>query len=513
MGNTIASQPAVPPVAPLRPEEEANLRALIAQGRLATVADFVAVVTVAELPPTADLRVDAAKAVANAITASVVQIAALFQKIKLPNRGGAQFDRLVVQATHLIHGGYLDRALEKELEHFDGAQRDDALLIVNLLAWYPLYRTCAGVASPAPPPVDDRLPLPPALRSKELAPPPPAPAEHLATFANAQCRPKPVVVPDSLLDWALRSPDRAAVRQLVPTLAQVFAMYITRPYLRTDPAPVLPSLLNDRLAGRVLPRLDLLGAAPTQLLLQPHHILAVAASLPPPARVEWRLAFSSARDGASWSALVAGLVKGTVRSLSAAATLLVIRDARGHVFAGYTAAAPLPLGPRFLGDADLHPWQLISPGSRGDPGLVCVLHPGRIRVYRPTGRNAHYVYANAGAATLPSGIGFGGQMEHFGLWLAADLQRGHSRTAGEVSSTYGNPVLSAESEFDVDAVEAWVVDNVDWARDPDAEVGSDAGKSVLAQFPELVDLLEMGGRKMYSKEIGEPPAPIDFDSE
>ncbi|RKO82995.1 TLDc domain-containing protein, partial [Blyttiomyces helicus] len=72
-----------------------------------------------------------------------------------------------------------------------------------------------------------------------------------------------------------------------------------------------------------------------------------------------------------------------------------------------------------------------------------------LALYRPTSYNTNYQYFNYAMATLPNGLGFGGQMEYFGLWIDASFESGHSK-AHPRSSTYGNLRLSGREEFSID---------------------------------------------------------------
>jgi hypothetical protein len=124
-------------------------------------------------------------------------------------------------------------------------------------------------------------------------------------------------------------------------------------------------------------------------------------------------------------------------------------------------------------------------GSPG-PAIFLFSTSPSLEVYYPTGRNSNLLYANAGASTLPNGIGFGGQLDHFGLWIQSDLCAGHSRTAGEVSLTFGNPTLSSTPEFQIDKLEIWVLDRKDYVRDESEEIPMENKKGILETHPELV---------------------------
>ena len=85
-------------------------------------------------------------------------------------------------------------------------------------------------------------------------------------------------------------------------------------------------------------------------LLRPADLRLLAEALPPQCRHRWRLLFSSARDGASFSRLCA-------LTVGRAPVLLVVRDTGGAVFGG-VCTQPLQKSPRFFGEA--HPRSLYG---------------------------------------------------------------------------------------------------------------------------------------------------------
>jgi hypothetical protein len=50
---------------------------------------------------------------------------------------------------------------------------------------------------------------------------------------------------------------------------------------------------------------------------------------------------------------------------------------------------------------------------------------------------------------LPNGLGFGGQMDYFGMWIDSQFERG-TFACEPTSTTFGNPKLSQKSTFDID---------------------------------------------------------------
>ena len=48
----------------------------------------------------------------------------------------------------------------------------------------------------------------------------------------------------------------------------------------------------------------------------------------------------------------------------------------------------------------------------------------------------------------------GGQLDYFGFFISSDFIHGHSKG---ISTTYNNPNLSSKQEFELEAVEVWLV--------------------------------------------------------
>ncbi|KAF8064560.1 Meak7 [Scenedesmus sp. PABB004] len=182
--------------------------------------------------------------------------------------------------------------------------------------------------------------------------------------------------------------------------------------------------------GRLqLPALGWGLASPAEGLLSPGWVWLLAPGLAPALRVEWRLLFSSARHGASYSTLLS-------RVAGAGATLLLVRDKRGALFGGL-AHAPWAKAGAFYGDFASSIFSLL-PAAR--------LHPA-------SGINANIQWCGAGFRELPNGLGFGGQVGHFGVWVDATMDTGMSRP----TATYASPCLASAQTFEVGAVELWAL--------------------------------------------------------
>ena len=140
----------------------------------------------------------------------------------------------------------------------------------------------------------------------------------------------------------------------------------------------------------------------------------------------WQLAYSSQLHGKNWTSL-------TKKMTFAKSTVLVLRDSNGGVFGGFASV----------------PW-FKSPNFFGDSRCFLFRKDGQqMGLYRSSHINDNYLYFNSGMQSFPNGIGFGGQLEYFGLWIDLSLDIGHSRAA-PLSTTYASPYLSRQENFLVD---------------------------------------------------------------
>lgn len=119
-------------------------------------------------------------------------------------------------------------------------------------------------------------------------------------------------------------------------------------------------------------------------LLQPAHVRFLSRALPAEQRREWRLLYTTGRDGTSFTRLVGLTAQRTP-------VLVVVRDKAGAVFGGF-ASEPLEVSPQFGG---------------GYGSFLFALHPGAPALYQASGSNANLVYLNVGMEQLPNGLAFG----------------------------------------------------------------------------------------------------------
>lgn len=92
---------------------------------------------------------------------------------------------------------------------------------------------------------------------------------------------------------------------------------------------------------------------------------------------------------------------------------------------------------------------------------------------------------NFSSESIPNGIGFGGRANHFGLFVSANFDKGHTFEC----TTYGSPPLSKTFQIRPEVVECWgfVV------RGTQQEVPEAIKGSVLERFKEDRHMLNLVG--------------------
>ncbi|KAJ1527028.1 hypothetical protein ONE63_008572 [Megalurothrips usitatus] len=244
--------------------------------------------------------------------------------------------------------------------------------------------------------------------------------------------------------------------------------------IQTD---VLCHLFNQTLPSDIIPQLtSSLKLKPTPTILELAEIMFINHSLPHDMQSEWALLFSTRQHGLSFTSLLSKIInKGP--------TVIVVEDTEHHVFGGF-ASEGWRVGPKFIGD------------------IKCFLFKLRpeISVHTATNYNDHHMYLNVQQQTMPNGLGMGGQLENFGIWIDADFGKGHT-CAG--CSTYQRvPTLASGKEFSIEHIEVWAVGPPP-KEDSDEEVGGK--RSILDKDSGAKAILEMIDRGHHSEGIREVP--------
>ncbi|XP_021026682.1 MTOR-associated protein MEAK7 isoform X1 [Mus caroli] len=232
-----------------------------------------------------------------------------------------------------------------------------------------------------------------------------------------------------------------------------------------DLSTLVPECLADQ-GGRFESILDVLS------------VIYLSSHLAPEHRQRWRLLFSTQLHGQSFSQLCSHIT-------SQGPSLLVLEDRDGYVFGGFASCS----------------WE-VKPQFQGDNRCFLFSIAPRMATHLHTGYNNHFMYLNYGQQTMPNGLGMGGQHHYFGLWVAADFGKGHSK-AKPACTTYNSPQLSAQEDFLFDKMEVWGLGNLL------EEYEGKNKKSVLDSNPEARSLLEISGRARHSEGLREVPRDED----
>ncbi|KAK3589313.1 hypothetical protein CHS0354_026970 [Potamilus streckersoni] len=196
-------------------------------------------------------------------------------------------------------------------------------------------------------------------------------------------------------------------------------------------------------------------------------------------QLQWRFLYSNTLYGDSYSQLVAHI-------LEQGPCLIVIRDKDGHIFGGFISTS-CKITSKFSGSSDC---------------FLFTLSP-KYGVYTATGYNDNFFYLNQGVQTLPNGLGMGGQLNYFGLWLDQSFIKGHSKAVPKCT-TFGSPQLSGKQEFEVDTVEVWGVGSGPKKNHDSDEEDKHAKKSILDKDATAKAFLELAGKSQVSEGLREP---------
>ncbi|KAJ4970457.1 hypothetical protein NE237_003556 [Protea cynaroides] len=179
---------------------------------------------------------------------------------------------------------------------------------------------------------------------------------------------------------------------------------------------------------------------------------------------EWKLLYHSAIDGLSFNTFL-----GNIQN-SEGPTVLIIKDKEGCIYGGY-ASQPWERHSDFYGDMKSFLFQLYPQAS----------------IFRPTGTNSNLQWCavNFSSESIPNGIGFGGRVNHFGLFVSANFDQGQTFAC----STFGSPCLSRTNRVYPEVIECWGV-----ASKPGQQETATAVKgTVLERFKEDRHMLNMVG--------------------
>merc|ERR1719167_43490 len=220
----------------------------------------------------------------------------------------------------------------------------------------------------------------------------------------------------------------------------------------------------------ILPSID----PPSSTSLSTLQQIFLASALPHHLRALWRPLFNTDLHGESFSKFAGNII-------NQGPTLIVIWDEVGNVFGGF-ATDSWKLGPKFYGKPESFLFQLAP----------------TMGVFDTPPFNSNYQYFNLKQKTMPNGLGMGGQLEYFGLWI--DSEFGLVKTSPTCSTYHLAPLGQPEGK--IVKLEVIGIGELD-------EEDMEAGRSVLDLDPEAQAVLEMMGKTFHSKVIRE----VDEDND
>ncbi|CAJ2632286.1 unnamed protein product [Trifolium pratense] len=178
---------------------------------------------------------------------------------------------------------------------------------------------------------------------------------------------------------------------------------------------------------------------------------------------DWKLLYHSSVNGLSFNTFLGNI------SNHEGPTVLIIKDKDGYIYGGY-ASQQWERHAEFYGDMKSYIFQLNPKAS----------------IFRPTGANTNLQWCavNFSSEDIPNGIGFGGKESHFGLFISANFDQGHTFSC----STFGSPSLSKTNRIIPEVIECWGVTQGLVQGKNDAVKGT-----VLERFKEDRHMLNMVG--------------------
>ncbi|GLT90051.1 hypothetical protein SLE2022_080030 [Rubroshorea leprosula] len=200
------------------------------------------------------------------------------------------------------------------------------------------------------------------------------------------------------------------------------------------------------------------------LLLRKEYAWHIGGALSQQELVEWKLLYHSTLNGLSFNTFLGSITNDN------GPTVLIIKDNEGYIYGGYAS----------------QPWERHSDFYGDMKSFLFQLHP-KASIFRPTGanNNLQWCAVSFSSEAIPNGIGFGGRVNHFGLFLSAGFDQGHTFSC----TTFNSPCLSKNSKICPEVIECWGV-----VRKGKQEERQDALKgTVLERFKEDRNMLNMVG--------------------
>uniref|UniRef100_A0A0A0LGR3 TLDc domain-containing protein n=1 Tax=Cucumis sativus TaxID=3659 RepID=A0A0A0LGR3_CUCSA len=202
------------------------------------------------------------------------------------------------------------------------------------------------------------------------------------------------------------------------------------------------------------------------VLLKKEHAWHLGGALPQHELEEWRLLYHSAVNGLSFTTFLGNITN------DGGPTMLIVKDKEGYIYGGYASQAWERHGD-FYGDLKSFLFQLYPKAA----------------IFKPTGANNHIQWCavNFSSDSIPNGIGFGGRVNHFGLFVSASFDQGETFEC----TTFGSPCLSKTNRVELEVIECWGVGQQE--KQCGSKENNGVTGSVLERFKEDRHMLNMVG--------------------
>ena len=202
--------------------------------------------------------------------------------------------------------------------------------------------------------------------------------------------------------------------------------------------------------------------------ISPLHIAFLQSQLPDTCRNKWKITFNSKYNGESFSQFIHSLVSAPSK------TVIIIN----HSFGAFMGAPWYDNPGTFIGNSDNFLFDLKTTTT-----------------YKPSYYNENYAYLSINSKSFINGVGFGGQMDYFGIFLDANFTG--KCFAKPISSTYNSPQFTKHEHFKVDHLMVAVVEELD---KEDYLIKNPVYQQAFSK-QENMEFLEMAGIQMHSKDL------------
>lgn len=268
------------------------------------------------------------------------------------------------------------------------------------------------------------------------------------------------------------------------------------------------NIVHEQSDSRVLP--DFIGAH--SRLLAPALFTEIVDALPEEHRRTWKMLYSSMEHGKSYTQMLRRIVR-------RGPTVIIFREADGRTVGCYTAsewitsgdqahAAKLRAAERAKYDSTggesggyTRKPRNQAPQYFGDSRcFVFTSGEGKPRVYTSKPHNnSNFMYLCDTLQGDKGGLGMGSTKENtvgdFAWFIDSTLSRG--RCSIDLCPTFSNPRLTSKTEFSIEAVEVFGVDEESWGPEPE---DGENFQPLSKRHGVDAALMELNGHRFYSEQ-------------